>query len=39
MKVEIKINSTIKEDKVVIYAKEITEEIKKIVFKIKVDTL
>ena len=31
MKVEIKINSTIKEDKVVIYAKEITEEIKKIV--------
>ena len=31
MKIEIKIDSTTKEDKVVIYAKEITEEIQKIV--------
>ena len=39
MKIEIKIDSTIKEDKVVIYVKEITEAVQKIVKQLENETL
>ena len=39
MKIEIQIDSTIKEDKIVIYAKEITEEVQKIVKQLENETI
>lgn len=39
MKIEIKIDSTIKQEKVVIYAKQITEEVQKIVKQLEKDTI